>query len=67
MIRVTSITHPIDGEAIITAFADAKTDVTQGATFIGLPENTTITFGSSIITADGDVAFLKSNGTWNWI
>lgn len=66
MIKVTSIKREQEG-AIIIAFADDKTDVTSGMTIEGLPEDTEIVYGSMIYTASGDVAFLKSNGTWNWV
>ena len=52
----------------VTAFADVKSDVDDGTEpFVGLPRNATIERGSMVITADGDVAFMKSDGTWNWV
>jgi len=55
----------------ISAFADTKAEV-QSATFpddyIGLPADAeAIEMESDIMTADGDFAFMKSNGQWNWI
>ena len=69
MITVTSISHqPGDflNQYQITAFADTKEEVVPGATFVGMPSGE-MQHGSSVITADGDVAFLKSDGTWNWV
>ena len=52
----------------ISAFADTKTEVQTASLsdYIGLPEDVTeIEMESDIITADGDFAFMKSNGNWN--
>lgn len=68
MITVTNITkQPGDGinEYQIQAFADTKEEVVPGATFFGMPSGV-MQHGSSVITADGDIGFLKSDGTWNW-
>lgn len=51
----------------ISAFADDKTDVVPGAEFHNLPEGAIIQPGSTIITANGEIAFYKSDGTWNWV
>lgn len=47
-------------------FADAKEDVTVGMTIIGKPDGE-MAPGSSVMTAKGEVAFLKSDGTWSWV
>lgn len=52
---------------IIQAFADAKEDVDESMVIERMPSDWEPQAGSSIITADGDVAFLKSDGTWNWV
>lgn len=70
MIEVTKMEkQPGDGiyEYQITAFADDKTDVVEGATFKNLPPGAKIQPGSTIYTANGEAAFYKSDGTWNWI
>ena len=67
MIKVTSIKMELGGYAQITAFSDTKEEVTSGMTIVGLPFGVTPSMGSSVITADGDIAFLTSDGTWNWI
>lgn len=54
----------------ISAFADTKSEVENASfsDYIGLPEDVTaIELESDIMTADGDFAFMKSNGNWNWL
>lgn len=49
----------------ISAFADTKNEV--GTSKIeGLPDGARIYIGSSLLTANGELAFMKSDGTWNW-
>lgn len=69
MIRVQSLknTDSDKNSYLISAFADTKNEVTSGAEFIGLPEGASIEAGSTLVTADADVAFYKSDGTWNWV
>ena len=70
MIRVTSLKKDVgadDNKVIISAFADSKEEVTSSATFVGLPKNAQIGQSSTVITASGELAFMKSNGTWNWV
>lgn len=64
MLAITDI--DINGDkARVTVFADAKTDVTlEAVTQLAGRE---VEIGSSAITADADIAFLKSDGTWNWV
>ena len=54
----------------IVAFADTKAEVATTAIkdYIGIPSSVTnIEMSSIMITADGDVAFMKSDGDWNWV
>ena len=67
MIKLTGLKAGMDNTAEITAFADTKSEVTSGMTIVGLPEGVIPSIGSAIITASGEVAFLKSDGTWNWV
>ena len=69
MIRVQSMTNTDSDENTfkISAFADTKSEVTSSAEFVGLPEGATIEMGSTVMTAAGELAFMKSNGTWNWV
>lgn len=67
MIKVTSITKTDGNNYRIEAFADTKEEVTSDAEFVGMPDGGTIDAGSSIITANGDIALSKSDGTWNWL
>lgn len=48
-------------------YADSKNDISDGMTIEGLPEDYEIEWGSEVITADGDIGQLKSNGEWKWI
>ena len=68
MIKATSVTlNPKEGVAEVSLFADTKSEVTDSAEIKGLPAGYVIAQGSSVITASGDVAFMKSDGTWNWV
>ena len=68
MIRVTELKNSDTNENsfLISAFADTKAEVATGK-FIGLPENAEIEMGSDIMTASGEMAFMKSDGNWSWI
>ena len=54
----------------ISAFADTKAEV-QSADFsdyVGLPSDAEgIEMGSDVMTAAGEMAFMKSDGNWNWL
>lgn len=66
MIKIIDIQGNAPDRKIYVFFADAKADVTsQAIAEIGL--NGPIDVGSIAYTANGEVAFLKSNGEWNWI
>ena len=68
MIKVVSIKREADDKARIVAFADTKAEVTSASVAMeGLPEGTTLAYGSCVYTSSADVAFLKSDNTWNWI
>ena len=54
-------------KAKASLFADTKSEVTSSAMIEGLPSGYTMEAGSSILTASGEFAFMKSDGTWNWI
>lgn len=47
-------------------FADTKSEVLPNATIKGLPEGYTVGVSSSMMTAAGELAFMKSDGNWNW-
>lgn len=55
------------GEYVVSLFADTKDEVVESATIEGMPENAIIGVGSNVLTASGDVAFRKSDDTWNWV
>ncbi len=68
MVKVTKIsTNPINMEAKVSLFADRKTDVSDGMEIEGMMDGYAIGMGSTVITADAEFAFMKSDGTWNWI
>lgn len=61
-------THPTTYK--VSAFADTKSEVQTAtlADYKGLPSDATaIEMGSSVMTAAGEMAFMKSDGNWNWI
>lgn len=43
--------------------ADSKAEVTDNLTF---DDGYKMDFGSFVITGDGEVGMLKSDGTWGW-
>lgn len=69
MIRVQSIenTDADINSYKVSLFADTKEEVVPDATIVGLPVNAEIEMGSSVITASGEMAFMKSDGAWNWL
>lgn len=56
-----------DGLIIGQLFADSQDDIKPDMEIINMPEGYELAFGSSVLTAEGDVAYLKSDKTWNWI
>ena len=53
--------------ADVDIFADRKAEVTNDpSTYEGMPSGYTISPGSTLMTASGEMAFMKSDGTWNW-
>ena len=68
MVRVTEIKiNDVTNEAKVSMFADTKEEVTSTMDIYGMPEGLGIEQGSSVLTASGDVAFYKSDNTWNWV
>ena len=61
-------TNSATKEAKYSFFADTKAEVTDNMEgTIGLLKGYIIEAGSSVLTANGEFAFRKSDGTWNWI
>lgn len=50
----------------VELFADTKSELIPEATIVGLPTGASIEMGSSCVTANAEIAFMKSDGTWNW-
>ena len=69
MIKVTSMTNTDANENTykVTLFADTKDEVASATEIIGFPEGASMEMGSCVVTANAEVAFLKSDGTWNWV
>lgn len=67
MIKVLDFKPNLTPKTVCMLFADTKEEVTGDLTIIGLPEGTKPDTGSALITASGDVAFLDSTGTWNFV
>lgn len=68
-VRVTKAESFDHAKKKLTAslFADQKSDITSDMKVEGLPDGYELDFGSDVFTADGEIAYLKSDGTWNWI
>ena len=47
-------------------YADAKSDIQPGMTIIGMPEGMELPWGSSVVTGDFKMGFLKSTDSWSW-
>lgn len=61
------IEYEQNNEIEVLLFADTKEEVSDDMQIDGIPKGKVISYGSSLITADGDIAFLKSDGTWNFV
>ena len=61
------IEYEQNDEIEVLLFADTKEEVSDDMEIDGIPKGKVISYGSSLITADGDIAFLKSDGTWNFV
>lgn len=68
MIKVQQLenTDSKSNDYYVKAFADTREEVDNGGEFIGLPEGAGIEMGSSVMTASGELAFMQSDGHWNW-
>lgn len=68
MIKVTSMKlNTNDKTALVSLFADTASEVSESAQIEGLPTDYTIEAGSDVMTASAELAFRKSDGTWNWV
>lgn len=47
-------------------YADTKEEVTDDATYEGLPDGYTIAEDSMLKTASLDIAIMQTNGEWKW-
>ena len=55
--------------AVVWIHAETKAEVdTNGDDYIpGMPAGRTIGFGSYATTCAGDIGFIKTDGTWEWV
>lgn len=75
MVRVDNIETSYGNVQKVNLFADDRSDVADvnietGETdmdIVGMQPNVKLTQGSMVITSAGEAAFLKSDGTWNWL
>ncbi len=68
MIKVVTIenTDANNNSYKVSLFADTREEVVPGAEIFGMPEGATIEMGSDVFTSDSQIAFMKSDGQWNW-
>ena len=55
-------------KATVNLFSDTRGEV-SGLTkdqIIGFPQDYDIDAGSTVMTSSGELAFMKSDGQWNW-
>ena len=68
MVTVNDILlNPRKKTAKLSLFVDNKSDVTASMEIDEMPAGYTIAQSSMVMTADGDVAFMRSDGAWNWV
>lgn len=68
MVRVQKIEYLKEDthEAKVSIFADTKAEV-DTAEIEGMPDGYNIEMGSTLMTASGELAFMKSDSSWNWV
>ena len=68
MIKVKSIRTYLNNQVDVSLFSDTKAEVrtTPLSDIEGFPQGCIIAMGSSILTAEGELAFMKSDGQWQW-
>lgn len=66
MIKVLDYKPNLTPKTVCTLFADTKEEVGSAA-IVGLPQGVEPDTGSCVITAAGDIGFLKSTGSWQFV
>lgn len=61
MVKVLDYNSNFTGKSVCTLFADTKSEVSANMVIVNLPDGVVPDSGSSVITANGDVAFLNSS------
>ena len=54
-------------EMRVSLFADTKTEVVNDPEFDERIPGYKIAMGSDVLTATGDIAFMRSDGGWSWL
>ena len=69
MIKVKGevVLNELTKTALVSLFADTKEEVIDDLEVNDIPAGYSIEFGSSVLTSNGDLAFRKSDNTWNWV
>lgn len=67
MIKALDYNPNFEEKTLAVLFADTKEEVTGTLSIVGLPQGVMPDYGSRLITAKGELAFLDSEGTWNWV
>lgn len=67
MVKLIGIKQvPYPGNILYELYADAKEDVIEGMTIIGLSSPYTLASGSIVTTSKGEKGRYKSTGEWDW-
>ena len=72
MIKVNDDIKDFDGKpktVYTSLIADTKAEVASMVldNVVGFPKGCTLEMGSTVMTTSGEMAFLKSDGTWKWV
>ena len=66
-VKVTDIKlNAREKTALVSLFSDTKGEMSGSPKIDGLPDGYSIEAGSDVLTASGEIAFMKSTGQWNW-
>ena len=67
LVKGKVILNTVTKTAEASFFSDTKSEITALTVFPGIPEGYTVEAGSSVMTAEGELGFFKSDGTLNWL
>lgn len=69
MVKVADISlDTTNKKAKVDLESDTRTEISGLSTddIVGFPKGYTIDFMSTVFTSAGELAFMQSDGTWNW-